>query len=121
MSLFKIKGESVQLIPAKVKEVYYKDDKPESTFYIKALILDGYSSERVVNARPLFVNTKHPPLDGETVLLLSTISSYASGLGYNEDLYYLGIINLQGNVHHNSLPNVNEITVQSNAGGSAEG
>ena len=117
MSLFNIKGESVQFIPAKVASVYYKDDKPESTFYVKALILDGYNSNREVNARPLFVNVKQPPLEGETVLLMSTISSYASGIASDEDMYYLGIINLQGNVHHNSLPNVNEITVQTTGGG----
>lgn len=117
MSLFKIRGENVQIIPAKVKEVYYKDDKPESTFYITALILDGASSERQVNARPLFVNNKQLPLEGETVLLIGTVSSYSSGLGANEDLYYIGIINLQGNVHHNSLPNANEIETQTQAGG----
>ena len=114
--LYNIKGEQVQIFPAKVQETYYKDDKPQSTFYIKAQVLDGRSTNRIVNARPLDVNIKQLPLDGETVLLMSTISGYASGLGYNEDVYYLGIINLQGNVHHNSLPNVNEIETQTTAG-----
>jgi len=118
--LFNIKGESVQLFPAKVVETYYKDDKPESTFYIKAQVLDGRSTNRLVNARPLFVNIKQPPLDGEVVLLMSTMSSYGNGLAYNEDTYYLGVINLQGNVHHASIPNVNEITSQTTAGGSSE-
>jgi hypothetical protein len=117
MSLFNIKGESVQLIPAKVKQTYYKDDKPENTFYVSALILDGYSSQREVFARPLFSNMKQPPLEGETVLLLSTIGSYASGISSNEEMYYLGIINLQGSVHHNSIPNVNEVETRNEGGG----
>jgi hypothetical protein len=120
MSLFNIKGESVQLIPAKVKQTYYKDDKPENTFYVSALILDGYSSQREVFARPLFSNMKQPPLEGETVLLLSTIGSYASGISSNEEMYYLGIINLQGSVHHNSIPNVNEVETRNEGGGNAQ-
>ena len=119
MSLFKIKGENVQLIPAKVTSVYYKDDKPENTFSITATILDGYSSNRLVSARPLFVNNKHIPLVGETVILLGTVSSYSTGVGLREDLYYLGVINLQGNVHHNSLPNINEISTESQASGNS--
>jgi|694.fasta_scaffold32673_7 hypothetical protein len=120
MSLFNIKGESLQLIPAKVKQTYYKDDKPENTFYVSALILDGYSSQREVFARPLFSNMKQPPLEGETVLLLSTIGSYASGISSNEEMYYLGIINLQGSVHHNSIPNVNEVETRNEGGGNAQ-
>ena len=120
MSLFNIKGESLQLIPAKVKQTYYKDDKPENTFYVSALILDGYSSQREVFARPLFSNMKQPPLEGETVLLLSTIGSYASGISSNEELYYLGIINLQGSVHHNSIPNINEVETRNDGGGDAQ-
>jgi len=120
MSLFNIKGESLQLIPAKVKQTYYKDDKPENTFYVSALILDGYSSQREVFARPLFSNMRQPPLEGETVLLLSTIGSYASGISSNEELYYLGIINLQGSVHHNSIPNINEVETRNDGGGDAQ-
>ena len=120
MSLFNIKGESLQLIPAKVKQTYYKYDKPENTFYVSALILDGYSSQREVFARPLFSNMKQPPLEGETVLLLSTIGSYASGISSNEEMYYLGIINLQGSVHHNSIPNVNEVETRNEGGGNAQ-
>jgi hypothetical protein len=120
MSLFNVKGESLQLIPAKVNQTYYKDDKPENTFYVSALILDGYSSQREVFARPLFSNMKQPPLEGETVLLLGTIGSYASGISSNEELYYLGIINLQGSVHHNSIPNINEVETRNEGGGNAQ-
>lgn len=102
-----------QLVPGEVLDVFYSDEIRTYQFAIQVRPYDQPSGNKnsYVLARPLNPNIKHIPIIGETVLLINTISPYGSKSGYLEDTYYISIVNLQGNIHHNGLPGASALPV----------
>jgi hypothetical protein len=111
---------SYQLTPAEVLEVIYDDDTPGLIYGLKVKILDetaadDETSPAVMTAKPLNMNMLRIPIIGEVVLLLRAPSSYATGVRYTTDTYYIDIVSLQSSVHHNALPTISAKKIQTNA------
>ena len=111
-------GKLYQIMPAEVLEVIYKDENPELIYGVKVKILsdgaagDDETSASTITAVPLNYNSLRMPLKGEVVLLLKAPSPYASGNRTNLEIYYIDIVSLQFNPHHNSIPTATKITTQ---------
>lgn len=118
MAKFNISGVDYEFAPAEVVEVNYSDKNPELFYSILVRVRDFTSfvdktSDTVITARPLNVNSLRVPLVGEIVLLLKSLSSESTQVSRASSVYYLDVISLQGNVHHNSLPTVATVKQES--------
>lgn len=115
---FNIEGKHYQLMPAEVLEVMYSDENPEFIYGVKVKVMgdnqkaEDESSPSLITAVPLNYNIIRMPLKGEVVLLLKAPSPYASGNRNNSGVYYIDVVSLQHNAHHNSIPTAASITTQ---------
>jgi hypothetical protein len=115
---------SLNIIAAEVLEVIYTDKNPNLIYGIKCKLfdtsrIDDETSPGAITASPLNSNILRIPLVGELVLLIKAPSSYTTGLRKTTEYYYIDIINLQGAVHHNSIPTATNAKSTSNSGASA--
>jgi hypothetical protein len=106
-------ARALELTTGEVVEVIYDDKNPNLSYGIKAKLFDSSAatdsaSATIITASPINSNILRIPLKGEIVMLLKGPSSYASGLSTSTEWYYIDIVNLQKDIHHNSIPTVTE-------------
>ena len=104
-----------QLYSGVVSEVLYSDSNPDLLYGVKVNLLDeaGFSgTDSSLTAVPLNPNMFRTPIEGEVVLVISAPSSDSFGLGTEPRIYYIDIVGLQTDTHHNSIPTVSEIKSQ---------
>lgn len=125
---FNIRGEQSTFAPAEVLEVFYDKTTAAAVGMIKVKLLDGKTpassteDTRALTAIPLNRNMRRIPIIGEVVLILKAPGPYASALGASYEYYYVDIISLQSNVHHNGLPTSTKFTATANGlSGNASG
>jgi len=98
---------------AEVKEVIYVDDNPNLIYGVKVAPLGLFpqaekNSEYIVTARPLNISVVRIPIVGEVVAIIEAPGSFASGLESGLENYYLDVVSLQGNIHHNAIPTIQD-------------
>ena len=112
-------GKAIEITVGEVLEIIYDDKNPNLSYGIKVKLFDASnvedsSSPGVITASPLNSNVLRIPLKGEIVLLTKAPSSYASGLSNSLEWYYIDIVNLQKDIHHNSIPTVSKFQLNKN-------
>ena len=112
-------GKAIEITVGEVLEIIYDDKNPNLSYGIKVKLFDASnvedsSSPGVITASPLNSNVLRIPLKGEIVLLTKATSSYASGLSNSLEWYYIDIVNLQKDIHHNSIPTVSKFQLNKN-------
>jgi len=111
--------KSVDITVGEVLDIIYDDKNPNLSYGIKVKLFDASnvedsSSPGAITASPLNSNVLRVPLKGEIVLLTKAPSSYASGLSNSLEWYYIDIVNLQKDIHHNSIPTVSKFQLNKN-------
>jgi len=96
---------------AEVKEVIYVDDNPNLIYGVKVAPLGLYpktekNSASIVTVRPFNISVVRIPIVGEVVAIIQAPGSFASGLDSALEHYYVDVVSLQGNIHHNAIPTV---------------
>jgi hypothetical protein len=114
-------GAQISIVAAEVVEVIYNDKNPNLIYGIKVKLFDGTviddeTSPGAITAMPLNSNVLRIPLKGEVVLLVKAPSSYTTGLRKTTEYYYLDIVNLQGAIHHNSIPTATKFSTGGSSG-----
>ena len=112
-------GKAIEITVGEVLEIIYDDKNPNLSYGIKVKLFDASnvedsSSPGVITASPLNSNVLRIPLKGEIVLVTKAPSSYASGLSNSLEWYYIDIVNLQKDIHHNSIPTVSKFQLNKN-------
>jgi len=90
-----------------VISVNLSDDNPKNFGSIIVSINDGsgFSASRCY---PLNPNSRHIPILGEQVYIVTGNSPEASGASKTTTNYYMSIVGIQSNVNHNALPKLTE-------------
>jgi hypothetical protein len=66
-------------------------------------------NNQVATAYPLNANIKRVPIIGESVIILPGTLAEGSGTKPLARLYYIDVISIQQNIHHNALPGVSGV------------
>ncbi len=101
--------------PAEVVFVNLKDSNPRNLYSIRAKPIHsgkGSTNTTAVNARPLDQNLIKIPTQGEIVLLVKGPTSNSDNNIDSFEYYYCFSFNIQSSVHHNALPNLGKINIQ---------
>lgn len=88
-----------------------KDDNFETTYAIRVRLKP---SNTEIIAYPLNTNIKRVPIIGESVLVIPSTIAEGNSNKFIERQYYIDIVSIQQNVHHNALPNVNTVKIVNN-------
>ena len=112
-----VNGAEHDLYPAQVISVDYSGLNREYLYSIRCNLIGPYlssSPHNVVVAKPLDINIKNIPISGEIVMLMKAPNAYNTPSRNSSDFYYTNSISLQGSIHHNGLPGVNEFIQNKN-------
>lgn len=112
-----VNGVEYDLYPAQVVSVDYSGFNREYLYSIRCNLIGPYlsiSPNNVVVAKPLDINIKNIPISGEIVMLMKAPNAYNTPSRNSSDFYYTNAVSLQGSVHHNGLPGVNEFLLNKN-------
>jgi len=87
------------------------DDDSTTTYAVTVRIKPN---NQVAKAYPLNANIKRVPIIGESVLIIPAEMADGASTKTTSRLYYIDIISIQQNIHHNALPTVAGVPVTTN-------
>lgn len=127
---FSILNSDYELAYGSVLNVLYTDENPNTPYAVQVIILGDFvkkafqdeTDPETVTAIPLNTYSTRIPLKNEVVLLINALSKNSTGFISRYRTYYIDVVGLQANVHHNTLPltGVNENSESQTSGNASE-
>lgn len=112
LNTFRILNSDYELAYGSVLNVLYTDENSAVPYGIQVMLLGDFTKKafqdetdpEIVTAIPLSLFATRIPIKNEVVLLIKSVAKSSTGLNVLYQTYYIDIVSLQSNVHHNTLP-----------------